>query len=99
MEVSARRHLNCPNPDALNALAVYHTALATARKKNHTLVSERRVDEAWVVEYNPHCLEAVQSNMAIRLVMHTPNFVIDYITKGGGRAGARQQQKKESVTV
>ena len=66
----------------MNALAVYHTALATARKKNHNLVSERRVDEAWLVEYNPHCLEAMESNMAIRLVMYTLKCVIDYITKG-----------------
>ena len=79
-----------------------HTALATARKKNHTLVSERRVDEAWVVEYNPHCLEAMQSNMAIRLVMHTPNFVIDYITKGGRKSrskSAAEEGVSDSVAV
>ena len=86
----------------MNALAIYHTALATARKNNHMLVSERRVNEAWVVEYNPHCLEAMQSNMAIRLVMHTPNFVIDYITKGGRKSrskSAAEEGVSDSVAM
>ena len=74
--------LNCQDTDLLNALAIYHTALATSSTKHHTLVSKRRVDEAWVVEYNPYCLEAKESNMVIRLIMHTPKTVLDYITKG-----------------
>ena len=63
-------------------LAVYHAALSVSHTGHHNLVLRRRVADTWVVEYNPHCLGAMKSNICVRLILHTPQQVFDYITKG-----------------
>ena len=74
-----------PDRNVLNLLAMYHASLAISENGFYEIVHERRVDEAWVVEYNPHCLEEMRSNMAIKLITKTPQKVVNYITKGSGR--------------
>ena len=66
--------------------AVYHTALSIATwKVESNLVSQvilkRAPKDSYVMDYNPYCLEAIRSNMAMELVTHTPLKVIDYMTK------------------
>ena len=36
-----------------------------------------------VADYNPYCLEAMQSNMEVKLILGTPVKVLSYVTKGG----------------
>ena len=69
--------------EVLNALSVYYAALSTSCTDDHHLVSRRAVAEVWVADYNPYCLEAMQSNMEVKLVLATPNTVLRYVTKGG----------------
>ena len=45
------------------------------------MVLKRSVIAAYVVDYNPFCLEAMRSNMSMALVTHTPEKVIEIITK------------------
>ena len=79
--------------------AVYYTALSTSTKRRpkkigpyiHELVMVRDVSEAYVSTYNPYLLEAMRSNMDVSLILHTPNDVLDYITKGGGNPYLRQK--------
>ena len=40
------------------------------------------MEDAWSEWYNPHCLEAMRSNMSVQLVTHTPDRVLIYMTKG-----------------
>ena len=66
--------------------AVYHTALSIATwKVENELVSQiilrRSPKDSFIMDYNPYCLEAIRSNMAMELITHTPMKVIDYITK------------------
>ena len=62
--------------------AVYHTSLSVSTKGYCDLVSRRRVQDAWTEWFNPHCLEAMRSNMSVQLVTHTPDRVLMYMTKG-----------------
>ena len=67
-------------------LAVYHTAISIPtwkvdRVTVSQIVLKRSVNAAYVVDYNPFCLEAMRSNMSMALVTHTPEKVIEYITK------------------
>ena len=64
---------------------MYHASLAISENGFYEIVHERRVNEVWVVEYNPYCLEEMRSNMAIKLITKTPQKVVNYITKGSGR--------------
>ena len=81
-------------------LAVYHTALSVSCTGYHNLVLRRRVADTLIVEYNPHCLEALKSNMSIRLILHTPQQVFDYITKGSCiESGAQQMITKKLLEL
>ena len=40
------------------------------------------MEDAWTEWYNPHCLEAMRSNMSVQVVTHTPDRVLTYMTKG-----------------
>ena len=68
-----------PGPDILNCLGIYYAALSTSYE--HELVSQRHVSDAWVADYNPYCLEAMRSNMEVKLIMATPKEVLKYVTK------------------
>ena len=46
------------------------------------MVAKRRVGDAWTEWYNPHCLEAMRSNMSVQLVTRTPDRVLAYMTEG-----------------
>ena len=66
--------------------AIYHTALSIAtwkvdRKLVYQIVYKRNVNECFIAEYNPYCLEAMQSSMSFEFITHTPEKVLDYITK------------------
>ena len=74
-----------PDRNMLNLLALYHTSLSISCSKNYELVHQRNVDEVWVAEYNPYCLEELKTNMAVKLITYTPRVVVNYITKGKGR--------------
>ena len=74
-----------PERSVLNLLAMYHTSLSISCTKYYELVHQRKVDEAWVAEYNPYCLEKMKTNMAVKLVTKTPQKVVRYVTKGKGR--------------
>ena len=85
-------------PEELITLSVYHTSLATSCDQDHHLVSKRKVAEAWVVSYNPYCLEAMRSNMAMELILYTPRRVLDYITKGNkDKMGEDEDQSQSRV--
>ena len=66
--------------------AVYHTALSVATWKVDgnvvaQVISKRSVGAVYTVDYNPYCLEAMESSMSMSLITHTPEKVIEYITK------------------
>ena len=67
-------------------MCIYYAALSTSCTGSHHLVSRRLPEEAMVADYNPYCLEAMQSNMEVKLILATPVKVLGYVTKGG-RAG------------
>ena len=46
------------------------------------MVARRTVEDAWTEWFNPHCLQAMRSNMSVQLVTHTPDRVLSYMTKG-----------------
>ena len=53
--------------------------------------------EAWVVHYNPYCLEGMKSNMAIlELILYTPRRVLDYITKGNTDKMGEDEDRSQS---
>ena len=67
-------------------LSIYYTALSTSTWRVegmlvHQLTMKRKVAESLVVDYNPFMLEAMESNMELRLIVHTPIKVVEYITK------------------
>ena len=74
-----------PDRNMLNLLALYHTSLSISCSKNYELVHQRNVNEVWVAEYNPYCLEDLETNMAVKLITYTPKVLINYVTKGKGR--------------
>ena len=74
-----------PTREVLTVLAIYYTALATAITGEHKLVSIRHVSDIWVADFNPYCLEAMQSNMEVVLIMATPDRVLQYVTKANHR--------------
>ena len=94
-----------PGPEVLNVVAVYYAALATSCSLHHQLVSRRAVAEVWVEDYNPYCLEAMRSNMAVKLIMSTPDAVLHYVTKAAGRQDSQTRivagikQKNVGVTA
>ena len=65
------------------------------------MVAKRRVEDAWTEWYNPHCLEAMRSNMSVQLVTHTPDRVFTYMTKGheGHKEGVSDIEKALKETV
>ena len=69
-------------------MSIYYAALATSCTGSYHLVSRRAVSEAWVADFNPYCLEAMQSNMEVKLILATPGNVLSYVTKAGN-AGRR----------
>ena len=50
----------------------------------HRLVMQRDVAEAFVVQYEPHILEASKANHSMEIITHTLDSVISYVTKRGG---------------
>ena len=77
-------------------LALYHTALSIStwevnKTLVHQLVLRREVSESYVVDYNPFCLEAMQSNMELRFVLHTPIKLIEYMTKAQKSLGTHRK--------
>ena len=54
--------------------------------KVHRLVIQRQVAEAYVVQYQPHILEASRANHSMEVITHTLDTVIDYITKRRGNS-------------
>ena len=85
-------------PEEQIALAIYHASLATSSDENYHFVCKRDVTEAWVVSYNPYCLEVMKSNMAMELILYTPRRVIDYITKGNkDKMGEEGNESKSRV--
>ena len=74
--------------------ALYHTAMSTATwhvegNMVYQLVLKRTVAEAYVVDYNPYLLESMRSNLEVRIVTHTPDLLIDYITKAEKKPGSQ----------
>ena len=70
-----------PGPDVLNPLSIYYAALSTSCNTDHDLISRRAPSEVWVADYNPYCLEAMRSNMEVKLIMSNPDTVLSYMTK------------------
>ena len=85
--------IDSPDGEYLQLLAVYHTALSVSRDPHHHLVMRRGVSEAWIAEYNPQCLEDMKSNISIRLVLHTPETVLNYITKGNNIKDGKERSQ------
>ena len=89
--------------------AVYSTAISTATwhvdgSMVYQLVLRRTVAESYVVDYNPYLLEAMRSNMEVRIVTHTPELVVDYVTKAKDKPSSQRviqdiQEKGEPVTA
>ena len=66
--------------------ALYNTALSTSTwhvegELVYQLILKRSVSETYTVDYNPYLLESMRSNMEVRYVTHTPNLLINYVTK------------------
>ena len=60
--------------------------------KVHRLVIERKVSEAYVVQYEPHILEALRANSSMEIITHDKEVVFDYITK-------RSSSEKEAEEI
>ena len=60
--------------------------------REHRLVLQREVREAYVVQYEPHILEATGANHSMEIITRTPFKVYDYITKK--RYGANEDAEK-----
>ena len=70
----------------------------------YQLVLRRTVAEAYVVDYIPYLLEAMQSNMEVRIVTHTPHLLIDYVTTAEKKPGSHivirdLQEKGEPISA
>ena len=48
---------------------------------DYRVVLKREVNEAYVVQYEPHVLEATQANHSMEIVTRTPEVLYDYVTK------------------
>ena len=88
---------NYPGPEVLNIVAIYYTALATSCSDVHELVSRRAVSEIWIADYNPYCMEAMKSNMEVKIILSTPRKVFSYVTKGARpkKFGSKQKVLSE----
>jgi hypothetical protein len=88
---------NYPGPEVLNIVAIYYTALATSCSDVHELVSRRAVSEIWIADYNPYCMEAMKSNMEVKIILSTPRKVFSYVTKGAKpkKFGSKQKVLSE----
>jgi hypothetical protein len=85
-----------PRPEILNVVAIYYTALATSCSGNHELVSRRAVSDVWIADYNPYCMEAMKSNMEVKIILSTPRKVFSYVTKGAMPRDFGSKQKTVS---
>ena len=74
---------NSPYEDDAAILHGLYTYCLTFDKV-HRLVIQREVAEAYVVQYQPHILEASRANHSMEVITHTLDTVIDYITKRRG---------------
>lgn len=61
-------------------LAVYHSSVLCRRQSK--FVPLRRVSEVWVVNFNPWAIQAIQGNMELDIITHTPQKLISYVGKG-----------------
>ena len=66
-------------------------------EKDYRLVIEREVKEAYVVQYEPHVLEATQANHSMEIVTRSPQVLYDYITKRAGCAGEEAERIKKDL--
>ena len=87
----------------VNLLSVYHMAISTSTwKVDGQLVSQivlkRSISAVFTTDYNPYCLEAMKSNMAIEVITHTPLNVLNYITKAKDKNNSSLNSFLEKAT-
>ena len=83
--------------------AIYYTALSTATwhvegELVYQIFLKRSVCETYTVDYSPYLLECMKSNMEVRYVTHTPNLLINYVTKAENKPNIEKVIKDIQTT-